>query len=73
MENQAKVFKYERPEFDGVKKTMLMCSSDLMRVHVQVVKNGGENNLHMHTGEDAFWLVLNGAVKFTLLRRKLRV
>lgn len=64
MEKEAKVFKYERPEFDGVKKSMLMCNSDLMRVHVQVVKSGGENNLHTHTGEDAFWFVLNGAVRF---------
>jgi mannose-6-phosphate isomerase-like protein (cupin superfamily) len=31
---------------------------------VQVVKSGGENNLHSHTGEDAFWFVLNGRVKF---------
>lgn len=64
MEKEAKVFKYERPEFDGVKKSMLMCNSDLMRVHVQVVKSGGENNLHTHTGEDAFWFVLSGAVRF---------
>jgi len=64
MEREAKLFKYQRPEFAGVKKSMLVCNSDLMRVHVQVVKNGGENNLHTHTGEDAFWLVLNGAVKF---------
>jgi mannose-6-phosphate isomerase-like protein (cupin superfamily) len=64
MGQEAKVFKYARPEFDGVKKSMLMCSSDLMRVHVQVVKGGGENNLHTHTGEDAFWIVLSGAVKF---------
>jgi mannose-6-phosphate isomerase-like protein (cupin superfamily) len=64
MEKEAKLFKYERPEFDGVKKSLLMCSSDLMRVHAQVVKSGGENNLHTHTGEDAFWIVLGGAVKF---------
>ncbi|TAK05998.1 cupin domain-containing protein, partial [bacterium] len=64
MEREAELFKYQRPEFEGVKKSMLVCNSDLMRVHVQVVKNGGENNLHTHTGEDAFWLVLNGAVKF---------
>jgi mannose-6-phosphate isomerase-like protein (cupin superfamily) len=64
VEQEAKVFKYATPEFDGVKKTILMCSSDLMRVHAQVVKSGGENNLHTHTGEDAFWLVLSGAVKF---------
>jgi len=64
MEKAAQVFKYERAEFDGVKKSMLMCSTDLMRVHVQVVKSGGENNLHTHTGEDAFWFVLCGAVRF---------
>ena len=64
MENETKIFKYETPEFDGVKKSMLMCNTDLMRVHVQVVKSGGENNLHTHPGEDAFWYVLSGAVKF---------
>jgi len=64
METQVKLFKYQRPEFEGVKNTMLMCNSDLMKVQVQVVKSGGENNLHTHTGEDAFWLVLKGAVKF---------
>jgi mannose-6-phosphate isomerase-like protein (cupin superfamily) len=64
MEIEAKPFKYQRPEFEGVKKSMLVCSSDLMRVHVQVVKSGGENNLHTHPGEDAFWYVLNGAVRF---------
>ena len=30
MEKEAKIFKYTTPEFDGVKKTLLMCSSDLM-------------------------------------------
>ena len=64
MASAAQVFKYRRPEFEGVKKSMLMCTSDLMRVHAQVVKTGGENNLHTHTGEDAFWLVLSGAMKF---------
>lgn len=33
MEKEAKIFKYTTPEFDGVKNTLLMCSSDLMRVH----------------------------------------
>ncbi|HXG52889.1 MAG TPA: cupin domain-containing protein [candidate division Zixibacteria bacterium] len=64
MENEVKPFRYERPEFDGPKKSVLACSTDLMRVHVQVVKTGGENNLHSHPAEDAFWLVLNGAVRF---------
>jgi mannose-6-phosphate isomerase-like protein (cupin superfamily) len=64
MAQEAKVFKYQTPEFEGVKKSMVVCSSDLMKVMVQVVKDGGENNLHSHTGDDAFWYVLSGTVKF---------
>ena len=64
MAQEAKVFKYQTPQFDGVKKTLQVCNSDLMKVQVQVVKDGGENNLHSHTGDDAFWYVMSGAVKF---------
>ena len=64
MAQDAKEFRYQIPEFQGVKKTMTVCSSDLMKVQVQVVKDGGENNLHTHTGDDAFWYVITGAVKF---------
>ena len=60
MEKEAKVFKYQTPVFDGVKKTILMCCSDLMRVHAQVVKSGGENNLpRQHRGVEA----LDGGVE----------
>ncbi len=64
MEKEVQLFKYERPEFDGVKKSIHLCHSDILKGLVQVVKKGGENNLHAHTGDDAFWLVLSGAVKF---------
>lgn len=64
METEPRIFRYEAPEFEGVKKSTLVCSSDLMRVMVQEVREGGENNLHSHTGEDAFWFVIKGAVKF---------
>ena len=64
MEKEAQVFKYERPEFEGVKKSIQLCKSDILKGLIQVVKKGGENNLHAHTGDDAFWLVLSGAVKF---------
>jgi mannose-6-phosphate isomerase-like protein (cupin superfamily) len=64
MDREPKVFRYQKPEFEGVKKSTLVCSSDLMRVMVQEVREGGENNLHTHTGEDAFWFVMKGAVKF---------
>ena len=64
MVQEAKEFRHPTPEFEGVKKTWQVCNSDLMKVQVQVVKSGGENNLHTHTGEDAFWYVISGAVKF---------
>jgi mannose-6-phosphate isomerase-like protein (cupin superfamily) len=64
MVQEAKEFRHPTAEFEGVKKTWQVCNSDLMKVQVQVVKSGGENNLHTHTGEDAFWYVISGAVKF---------
>jgi len=64
MAQDAKEFRHKTPEFEGVKKTWQVCNSDLMKVQVQVVKSGGENNLHTHTGEDAFWYVISGAVRF---------
>lgn len=64
MAQDAKEFRHRSQDFDGVKKTFHVCNSDLMKVQVQVVKNCGENNLHTHTGEDAFWYVISGAVKF---------
>jgi mannose-6-phosphate isomerase-like protein (cupin superfamily) len=64
MAQEAKEFRYQTPQFEGVKKTLQVCNSDLMKVQVQVVKDGGENNLHTHTGDDAFWYVIRGAVKF---------
>ena len=64
MAQDTKEFRHQTPEFEGVKKTWQICNSDLMKVQVQVVKDGGENNLHTHTGEDAFWYVVSGAVRF---------
>ena len=64
MAQDAVEFRHKTPEFEGVKKTWQVCNSDLMKVQKQVVKSGGENNLHTHTGEDAFWYVISGAVKF---------
>jgi mannose-6-phosphate isomerase-like protein (cupin superfamily) len=38
--------------------------TDLIRANVQVVTDGGETNLHAHTGMDATWTVLQGAATF---------
>ena len=53
MAQDAKEFRYQTPQFEGVKKTLQVCNSDLMKVQV-----------HTHTGDDAFWYVINGAAKF---------
>ena len=64
---QLQVFKYEKPqgEIDMGKVTLRLCKSDLLSVSVQVVmKQGGETNLHAHTGQDEAWVILGGRAKF---------
>jgi mannose-6-phosphate isomerase-like protein (cupin superfamily) len=46
------------------KQTTELVRSDLIRANVQVVTDGGETNLHAHTGMDAIWVVLQGAATF---------
>ena len=41
-----------------------LASTPLVSSEVQIVPEGGENNLHYHTGEDGFWMVLRGRVRF---------
>jgi len=59
-------FSYAKP--DGVssgKGMVALGRKDIVRGVVQVVKkNGGENNLHYHTGIASFWMVLKGRVRF---------
>lgn len=58
-------FSYAHPgEVRGMKRIMRLCESDLVRANVQVVKEGGENNLHTHHGADGIWMVLEGRVRF---------
>jgi mannose-6-phosphate isomerase-like protein (cupin superfamily) len=59
-------FKYGKP--DGIKsgKSIVnLANSGLLRGTVQVVKTGaGDNNLHIHTGMDSFYMVRRGEVTF---------
>ncbi|MGE0650779.1 MAG: cupin domain-containing protein, partial [Alphaproteobacteria bacterium] len=58
-------FSYKKPEaLSGDKMIVELAKSRLIRGRVQVVRSGGENNLHSHDGMDGFWLVLNGRVRF---------
>ena len=70
-EGKIKTFAYEKPadaqDRDGqpmVKQIANLLRGDLMRLNVQIVKEGGENNLHYHTGGDTVWLVLKGGARF---------
>jgi mannose-6-phosphate isomerase-like protein (cupin superfamily) len=57
-------FKYTKPEITKDKTIARLCRSDIMYASVQVIAKGGENNMHAHTAQDGFWMVLKGRAKF---------
>ena len=65
-ERRMQSFRYAKPDSlgDANKGLVRLCGSDLMRGVVQVIVDGGENNLHYHEGMDSFWMVLKGRAKF---------
>lgn len=64
-EKGIKSYRYAKPEGIGTKKARIeLGRGGNIRGVVQVVKEGGENNLHYHTDADSLWMVLKGRVKF---------
>jgi mannose-6-phosphate isomerase-like protein (cupin superfamily) len=64
-EGSYQVFQYQKPsDMPGGKAIVQLAGSDIIRGRVQVVREGGENNLHSHRGMDGFWMVLAGRVRF---------
>jgi mannose-6-phosphate isomerase-like protein (cupin superfamily) len=64
-EARIRTFSYRKPPDNGqVKQIANLFRSDLIRLNVQIVTEGGENNLHYHTGGDNCWMVLRGAARF---------
>jgi mannose-6-phosphate isomerase-like protein (cupin superfamily) len=65
---KAQVFRYTPPDLpDGPyegKVITRLARTDRMLANVQVLKTGGENNLHSHKHLDGFWMVLAGRVRF---------
>jgi len=57
-------FAYRKPVFERGKQVVLLGRTDRMVAAVQVLKSGGENNLHAHPHQDGFWMVLRGRVRF---------
>ena len=64
IEAKVKTFTYERGPSSREKDIVGLTKTDLMKVAVQVVHEGGENNLHYHLASDTTWFVLRGGVKF---------
>lgn len=60
-----KVLRYRAPEqVKGRRAFVPMVRSDTMLAVVQIIKEGGEQELHSHGGQDGFWFVLKGSVRF---------
>jgi mannose-6-phosphate isomerase-like protein (cupin superfamily) len=62
----AKVLKYAVPDEDkfGGKGVVRLIQSDILVGNLQVVRDGGDTNLHSHAGMDGFWFVLKGMARF---------
>ena len=61
----ATVFGYESPgPLTRPKGIARLCRSDIIYSTVQILDEGGENNLHAHTAQDGIWIVLKGRARF---------
>jgi mannose-6-phosphate isomerase-like protein (cupin superfamily) len=61
----ATVFGYESPaQLDKPKGIARLCRSDIIYSTVQILDEGGENNLHAHSAQDGVWIVLKGRARF---------
>ena len=64
-ETKVQTFAYQRPEAgDGPKDIVRLAKTRLGGFMVQVIHEGGENNLHYHNNSDTTWFVLRGGAKF---------
>jgi len=64
-ESRMHTFSYNEPAaMRNVKELVNFVRTPNVRVQVQVVTEGGENNLHYHTNSDGVWMVLRGRAKF---------
>lgn len=65
-EPQAKVLKFVTPETGTIKGKALvrLAQSDIVFSSIQIIEDGGDNNLHSHAGMDGLWFVLSGRARF---------
>ena len=65
-ESRIAPFGFRRPaeNLDSSKAVFYLAHSDLMIATVQIITEGGDNNMHYHPGRDSFWMVLKGRLRF---------
>jgi mannose-6-phosphate isomerase-like protein (cupin superfamily) len=70
-ESRVKVFRYGSDadpkrvrDIGGKKQVTQLANGDMLRLRVQRVREGGENNLHYHTGSETTWMVIRGRARF---------
>jgi mannose-6-phosphate isomerase-like protein (cupin superfamily) len=63
-ESKVKKFAYNHPQSDNEKDVLRLAKTRLGGFGVQVLREGGENNLHYHNNSDTTWFVLRGGVRF---------
>ncbi len=64
-ESEVRTFTYAKPDKVGSGKAIVrLGKGGRVRGLVQLVKEGGENNLHYHTDSDSLWYVLKGRARF---------
>jgi mannose-6-phosphate isomerase-like protein (cupin superfamily) len=63
---QAKVLKYKMPDAAAIqgKALVRLAQSGIMFSAIQVIEDGGDNNLHSHAAMDGLWFVLTGRARF---------
>ena len=63
-EAKVETFSYRRPDSSKEKDVIRLGRSELSGMNMQVLREGGENNLHYHNNSDTIWYVLRGGAKF---------
>jgi mannose-6-phosphate isomerase-like protein (cupin superfamily) len=65
-EPQAKVLKYQLPDAAAIqgKALVRLAQSGIMFSAIQIIEDGGDNNLHSHAAMDGLWFVLSGQARF---------
>jgi mannose-6-phosphate isomerase-like protein (cupin superfamily) len=61
---KAEIFSLKTPYLSKGRITSLVAETENLWIHAKINAEGGENALHMHTGEDHAFIVLEGEVTF---------